>query len=69
MKTVTIDILDEKALRLLKDLEFLKLIKVRIDQTTETLLPTWNTKYKGAMSKQSISEIESQLKSLRTEWE
>ncbi len=69
MQTVVVDIINEKALHLLKDLERLKLIHVRTkkdEMKEETVL--WN-KYKGAMSKQSLDEVESQLAKLREEWE
>ncbi|HRG11374.1 MAG TPA: hypothetical protein PLJ08_22560 [Cyclobacteriaceae bacterium] len=67
MKTLTIDILDDKALRLLQELELKNLIKVRINKTKSEI--DWRKKYKGGMSRQSIAEIESQLKTLRAEWE
>ncbi|MDN3579304.1 hypothetical protein [Mucilaginibacter flavus] len=70
MTTVTIDILNDKALNLLKDLELLNVIRVRKEKTigptnTEDLVK----KYKGAMTKQPIGDIEKQLEDLRTEWE
>ncbi len=68
MKTILVDILDEKACKLLRDLETCKLIKLRGNKLLNDLNPDWVVKYKGAMTKQSSSEIEKQLKSLR-EWE
>jgi hypothetical protein len=67
MKTLTIDILDEKALRLLQELELKKLIKVRSDKSNSEV--NWIRKYKGVMSRQSTVEIDSQLKTLRSGWE
>lgn len=70
MTTVTIDILNEKALNLLQDLELLKLIRLRKDKV-ESNISGINlvAKYKGAMTRQSINEIDQQLKDLRNEWE
>lgn len=70
MKTVTLDILNDKALNLLKELELLKLIRVRRDipyvkDAKENLV----SKYKGSMAPQSPEEIDKQLKDLRSEWD
>ncbi len=67
MQTVTIDILNEKAMKLLRDLESLQLIRVRPEKKPT---PTnWVKQYRGAMSKQSLPEIDQQLDELRNEWE
>lgn len=70
MTTVTIDILNEKALNLLQDLELLKLIRLR-KGNVESNISGMNLveKYKGAMTRQPINEIDQQLKDLRNEWE
>ena len=67
MKTITIDIINEKAIDLLQDLEVLKLIRLRKEKAGRKNTD-WG-KYKGAMSKQSISELDQQLNELRNEWE
>ncbi|MBX2894318.1 MAG: hypothetical protein KF763_02680 [Cyclobacteriaceae bacterium] len=67
MKTLTIDILDDKALSLLQELELKNLIKMRSGRTKTEV--NWLKKYKGGMTRQSISEIDTQLKTLRAEWE
>ena len=67
MKTITIDIIDEKAIHLLQDLELLKLIRLRKGKAGHKGTD-WG-KYKGAMSKQPISEVDRQLNELRNEWE
>lgn len=68
MQTITIDIINNKALRLLQDLELLQLIRMRRekDPTTTT---DWADKYKGAMTKQPLTDIDSQLNELRNGWE
>jgi hypothetical protein len=70
MQTVIIDILDNKALKLLQDLELLQLIKLHKAKTSSVTTPNeWTTKYKGAMTKQPITEIDNQLNDLRNEWD
>ena len=70
MTTVTVDLLNENALNLLRDLELLNLIRLRKEQD-EFVTSGANAvaKYKGAMSCQSLEDIDRQLKSLRREWE
>jgi len=70
MRTVTLDILDDKAVNLLKDLESLKVIRlhhINEDKSAERIDRIKS--YKGQMTKQSIEEIEKQLNDLRNEWE
>lgn len=67
MRTITIDIINDKALNLLKELEQLKLIRLRKKEETSDVVD-W-TKYKGAMSKQPLDEVDHQLNELRSEWE
>lgn len=69
MQTLTIDIINNKALRLLHDLELLQLIRIHKEEPKSTSLPDWTTKFKGAMTKQPIEEIDNQLNDLRNEWE
>jgi hypothetical protein len=69
METVTIDILNNKAVKLLQDLEHLKLIRMHKEKTQPTTQTNQIAKYKGAMTKQSITDIDNQLNELRSEWE
>lgn len=70
MQTVIIDIINNKALRLLRDLELLQLIRLRNEKNATELSNTdWRTKYKGAMSKQPLNDIDEQLNQLRNGWE
>lgn len=69
MRSVTIDILNSKAFKLLKDLELLDLIRLHKEQGEEATPVNWTTKYKGSMSKQPLSDIDTQLNKLRDEWE
>lgn len=66
-QTITIDIVDEKALDLLKNLESLNLI--RLHQGTIPIKDTSAIRFlKGKMTKQSPEEIERQLRELRGSW-
>ena len=67
MRTITIDIINEKVIHLLQDLELLKLIRLRKEKTGQKGTD-WG-KYKGAMRKQPISKVDQQLNELRNEWE
>lgn len=72
-KTVMIDILNEQVMKLLQDLELLKLIRVHQPesntQTSETSIPYSISRLKGAMTKQPVDEIEAQLNQFRNEWD
>ena len=69
MQTYTVDIINDKAIMLLKDLELLKLIRVRKQVGKNITKDKWFSKYKGAMLKQPLSEIDNQLYELRNSWE
>ncbi len=69
MRTVTIDILNNKAVKLLQDLELLQLIRMHREKTHSTAATNWVAKYKGAMTKQPLNDIDNQLNELRSEWE
>lgn len=68
MQTVIIDILNNKAIKLLQDLELLQLIRMRREKT-HSIKINWAAKYKGAMTKQPLPDVDNQLKELRNEWE
>ena len=69
MQTVTIDILNNKAVKLLQDLELLQLIRMRREKQSSPATVNWATRYKGAMTKQPLADIDKQLNELRNEWE
>ncbi len=69
MRSITIDIINENAIKLLKDLEALKLIRLRKDKSEEKPITLDWAKYKGALSKQPLAEIDQQLNELRRDWE
>ncbi|MFN8775907.1 MAG: hypothetical protein ACK5XV_04000 [Flavobacteriales bacterium] len=68
IKTITIDVINEKVLNILRDLELMQLIRMRKE---ESAIPPseWSDHYKGAMSKQSQEDIDNQLNELRSGWE
>lgn len=69
MQTVTVDIINNKAIKLLQDLELLQLIRMRREKQAPASAVNWTAKYKGAMTKQSLNNIDKQLKDLRSEEE
>ncbi len=70
MKTITIDILNDKAISLLRDLELLKVIRLRSENDEPSPVSiNLVEKYKGAMSKQPLNEVDRQLRELRNGWE
>lgn len=70
MQTVTVELLNEYALNLLKDMEMLKLIRVRKEiketetATTKTMAGLWNT-----ISDATAKSLHHQTEQSRREWE
>ena len=69
MQTITIDIINSKAIRLLQDLELLQLIRMRKEKPQSPATTNWAKKYKGAMTKQTLTNVDNQLNELRNGWE
>ena len=69
IRTITVDIINEKALNLLRDLELMNLIRVRKDKPVSENAVDWKSKFKGAMTKESLNKVDDQLNHLRSEWE
>jgi hypothetical protein len=69
MQSVVIDIINKKAIKLLQDLELLQLIRMRKEKKQSVQNVDWSARYKGAISRQSISDIDQQLNELRNGWE
>ncbi len=70
MRTITLDVMNEKVMDLLQDLEQLELIRLHeASSKTDARVQDLVSRYKGAMTRQSPDEIEAQLKQLRDEWE
>jgi len=68
MRSITIDILNEKAVNLLKELEVLKLIKI----TSKTSDPTRSRKkaseFKGSLPADLGHQMQERIKQSREEW-
>ena len=70
MTTVTLNILDDKAINLLKDLEAMNIIRIQKNDGEYKLTAVdFAAKYSGSMSKQTPEEIDRQLNELRNEWD
>ena len=65
-QSVTIEIINDGAMNLLRDMEYLRLI--RVSKKGGVKKTDWS-KYKGSMTKQSIELIDEQLNELRNAWE
>lgn len=68
IRTITIDIINDKVLKLLQDLELLQLIRLHREKNQSGPI-NWAQRYKGAMTKQPITDIDNQLNELRNAWE
>lgn len=68
IQTVTVDIMNEKVLKLLQDLEYLQLIRLRKEEKPEATINRALT-HKGAMTKQLLADVDNQLNDLRHGWE
>jgi hypothetical protein len=71
MQTVTIDILNSNAFRLLQDLELLQLIRMRKDKTlpvTDTVKKMKPSDYRGCISKETADKLKAHIEQSRNEW-
>lgn len=69
MQTVTLDIIEEKAIKLLEDMEGQRLIRLHKNLSNDPAAAERVAKLKGTMLKQPMTEIDRQLKEFRDEWE
>jgi len=69
MKTITVDILQDKALNLLKDLEAMNVIRLHDSEENNMQNLNRSSKYSGKMTKQPLDEVDKQLNDLRNEWD
>jgi hypothetical protein len=69
IQNLTIDIIKEKAVKLIQDMELLKLIRIRKEKAYQEKTLNRAAKYKGAMQKQQLNEVDDQLNELRKSWE
>jgi hypothetical protein len=68
MKTLTIEILDQKAMDLLQEMENQHLVKInKITNRGQGI--DWVKKYKGKLTVKSQGKTDQQLDELRSSWE
>lgn len=68
MKTVTVELRNNNALRLLKDLELANIIRV-LDKDKKKEKTKLSESLRGAISKERAQELNEQLNQMRNEWE
>ena len=68
MKTVTVELRNNNALRLLKDLELANIIRVLEDDINAEKTKL-SARLRGAISKERAKELNTQLNQIRKEWE
>jgi len=71
MQTITIDILNNNAVRILQDLELLQLIRMRKDKilpATDTAKILKPSDYRGSISKETADKINAHIEQSRNEW-
>ena len=66
MQKIKIDILNIEAIKILNALELLQLIKIHKVNMKPVGGINWAAKYKGAMAKQLLIEVDNQLNELRS---
>lgn len=69
MKVVTIEIINEKVLKLFQELEALKLIKLKQIDIKPKEKGSELLRLKGMMSPQPMENVQNQLNNLRSSWE
>ena len=67
MDTMLIQLTNQKAARLLHELEELNLIKV-LDEHIDAPKPKLSQKYRGIISKEQGLELNGHIKQMRSEW-
>ncbi len=68
MRTVTVELRNNNALRLLKDLELANIIRV-LDTNNKKEKTKLSASLRGAISKERAQELNGQLNQMRNEWE
>lgn len=68
MRTVTVELRNNNALRLLKDLELANIIRV-LDKDIRKEKTKLSASLRGAISKERAQELNEQLTQMRNEWE
>lgn len=70
MRTVTVELRDSNALRLLKDLELANIIRVLpFEEPTAPPVLKNSERFSGAISKETAEKLHKHLREVRKEWE
>ncbi len=69
MKTVTIDIINDKALNLLKELEALNLIRLLYKEEGVASSSKKPSDFKGIISPELADQLQEQVRQSRNQWE
>jgi len=67
MRTVKVELLNNNALRLLKDLELANIIRV-LDKEKKKKATSLSESLRGSISKERALELNKQLNQMRNEW-
>ncbi|TVQ93739.1 MAG: hypothetical protein EA393_01845 [Bacteroidetes bacterium] len=67
MKTITVELRNNNALRLLKDLERANIIRL-LDKEEEKEKPRLSASLRGAITKERANELNDQINQMREEW-
>ena len=68
MRTVTVELRNNNALRLLKDLELANIIRV-LDKSEKKEKPKLSSRLRGSISTERAKQLNEQLNEMRNEWE
>lgn len=66
--TIIVDVFDEDTMRILRDMELQKKIRLHNDHKAPIAL-NWISEFKGAMTPQNMDVIDAQLKEIRNGWD
>ncbi len=69
METITVEIINRKALSLLKDLEDLNLIRIQNHKEPLPVKEKLSQRFAGKLSVQTGNELEEHVSKSRNEWE
>ena len=69
MTQLTIEIKDNKTLKLIQDLEALKLIRVLKEKTSSKKGKSLSERLSGSLSIRESKQLEKELRKMRLEWE
>lgn len=66
--TISVELLHEDALALLRDLEKMHILKLELPKKTEQHTKATKSRFAGRISQKAGKELQEQLKGMREEW-